>query len=689
MYESLIDALRRGAAAEALPAAYDAVGANPQDAVARRLLAAALQLNGDHETALATLDEALELTPDDAGLHVERAALLLKGRQLDEAEAALAKAVGLDPNQFLAYVMQGQLALGRGDIVEAERIARTAARIAPSHPQVAAIEGMVALRRGDADSALAILSQAAQSAPEDPTVRNALGFAYMAKGHFAFAEQCFRKQLEQQPDSVAVRAMIADLVRRQGRAVQAADEAAPLLQRDDVSPGLQRVVGELELEAKRPERALPLLKAAFAAIPTDLRTLRALVEAWRQAGEVEEAQRMLDAALAAHPDDDNLWRARLVFETFAGPEALAVIERWMEARPDHIPALMARAAVHDRLGETEEADAIAYQIAAIEPGQVQAELRILDRISQNDPTAAVARARELVARLEAPQSRLLFRQVLARCLDVAGERGEAVALWTALHADVAAQRLPLPPLTQVAAAALPAQPPVPDDTPGVLFVWGPPGSLVERVAAVLDVPQTPLRADRFGADPPHDPLQRYGTAQDLLDGRINGSDMVSQWRAALPARGVEGQQIFDWLLWWDNALVHAFSPHLPEALVLFVIRDPRDMFLDWLAFGAPHRFAIESLDAAAAWLAASLAQVADIQDRDPISHCIFRIDEIVDSPEGMAQAVGAILQAPLPSPASLGNAHFQAGRWRDFAEPLANAFATLTPVAVRLGYPEA
>jgi len=112
------------------------------------------------------------------------------------------------------------------------------------------------------------------------------------------------------------------------------------------------------------------------------------------------------------------------------------------------------------------------------------------------------------------------------------------------------------------------------------------------------------------------------------------------------------------------------------------------VFLDWLAFGAPHRFAIESPDAAAAWLAASLAQVADIQDRDPISHCILRVDELVDSPEDMAQAVGAILQTPLPSPSSLGNAHFQAGRWRDFAEPLAGAFATLTPVAVRLGYPE-
>jgi hypothetical protein len=32
--------------------------------------------------------------------------------------------------------------------------------------------------------------------------------------------------------------------------------------------------------------------------------------------------------------------------------------------------------------------------------------------------------------------------------------------------------------------------------------------------------------------------------------------------------------------------------------------------------------------------------------------------------------------------------NFAPGHWRAYAEPLANAFAALTPVAVRLGYPE-
>jgi tetratricopeptide (TPR) repeat protein len=687
MYESLIDALRRGAAAEALSAARDAVAANPNDAMAHRLLGAALHLSGDRAAALQAVDAALELAPDDAGLHVERAALLLGQRELDDAQAALAKAVGLDPNRFAAYIIQGQLALGRGEIDEADRIARLAARIAPTHPQVAAIQGMVALRRGEADHALAVLARAAQQAPEEPTLRNALGLAYIAKGHFAFAEQCFRQQLEQQPDSVPLRALIADLVRRQGRAAEAADEAAPLLQSDRVTPGLQRVIGELELEAGRNERALEPLKAAFAAMPRDLRTLRALVEAWRRHDATDEARATLDAALATHAEEDNLWRARLVFEPFAGPEALAIVERWMGARPDHIPALQARAAIHDVAGETEEADAIAYQIVAIEPGHAEAELRILDRLLRTDPSAAVARLRDLLGRAETDDARQVLRQLLGRCLDAAGETAAAAATWAALHAERVGQRLPLPPLTD-ALGELPPLAPLPESAPGVLWLWGPPGSLADRIAVNLNYAGGPVRIDRYGIQPPHDALQRYGAAQELLDGRLDGGFLINQWRATLPSRGITNGPVFDWLLWWDNALLHALRPHLPEAVLMFALRDPRDMLLDWLAHESAHRFAIESPEIAAQWLAAVLTQIAELVEGDLFPHRLLKLDEIAYDPAALAAAIGTALEIQLPALPALKGPQLAPGHWRAYAEPLAAAFATLTPVAVRLGYPE-
>ena len=52
--------------------------------------------------------------------------------------------------------------------------------------------------------------------------------------------------------------------------------------------------------------------------------------------------------------------------------------------------------------------------------------------------------------------------------------------------------------------------------------------------------------------------------------------------------------------------------------------------------------------------------------------------------------MGEALQTQVPDAGvgALGPARFPAGHWRAYAEPLAEAFAVLTPVALRLGYPE-
>jgi hypothetical protein len=245
----------------------------------------------------------------------------------------------------------------------------------------------------------------------------------------------------------------------------------------------------------------------------------------------------------------------------------------------------------------------------------------------------------------------------------------------------------LPPLTGVR-GELPPLAPLPDPAPGVLLLWGPPGSLVDRIALNFDYTGGPVRVDRYGPQPPTDPLQRYDTAQELLDGRLDGSVLVSQWRAALPARGIQDGQIFDWMVLWDNALLHALRPHLPEAVLMIALRDPRDMLLEWLAFDAPQRFALESPEVAARWLADSLAQVAELQEGDLFPHRLLKLDEIAYDPPALAAAIGQALEINLAPMPSLGIQHFAPGHWRAYAEPLAAAFALLAPVAVRLGYPE-
>ena len=61
---------------------------------------------------------------------------------------------------------------------------------------------------------------------------------------------------------------------------------------------------------------------------------------------------------------------------------------------------------------------------------------------------------------------------------------------------------------------------------------------------------------------------------------------------------------------------------------------------------------------------------------------------IRDSPKAVAAGMSEAMQWELPAPDSVGLMRFPAGHWREYAQVLAEPFALLAPVAVRLGYPE-
>jgi Flp pilus assembly protein TadD len=691
MQADILEALRRGATDDALSLARAATTAHPEDPQAHRALAMALRASGDGDAALASIDRAIALAPDDADLHFHRAGYLLHGSQFDAAQAALSQTVQLDPNQFGAYVMQAQLALMRGDVDEAERLARLAARVSPEHPWTRLLQGSVALERGDADTALVLLSQASKEAPEDAQIRYALGFAYLKKGHLAFAEQAFRSTLEKMPSTRGLRALLAELLRRQGRPDEAADELAPLLGDGNATPGLHRFAGELELTAGRHERALPLLRHALAAQPDDPRTLEALYEALLRNGDRELARNVFDAALATSPQAAVLWQARLAVEDAADPLALDVATRWLARMPGSLPALEANMALLGMRGDAEGAEALAHRIVALVPGHRLAQMRIVDRLVARDPEAGFAHIESLQAQAQDEDVRRELRSWLGQAQRRAGRLEDAVATWTRLHVDAAARSLPLPEPTTSDAALPPMVAPA-VDAPAVAFLAGAPGSGIERLAAVLAGTVPAFRSDRFDAGrAPDDLLQNFHAAARLAAGELDAATLAQDWRAHLPARGVANGEVIDWLLWWDNALLPMLRTQLPQANVLIALRDPRDMLLDWLAFGARLQLRVESPLQMAQWLARHLEHVAVLHERSPVLYALVKMDEIHADGNAIAAALGAALRASIaPPPAGLfGPPHFAAGQWREFAGVLAEPFALLVPVAQRLGYPDA
>lgn len=690
MQEQILEALRRGDHPAAVDAARSYAAQAPDDAQAHRLLALALRSAGDADGARGSIERAIALDPGDARLHLEHAGLLLGARDLEGAGQALDASIGLDPNAFPAYVMQAQLAMGRNDLDEASRLARLAGRVAPDHPALKALLGTLELRRGNADDAMKLLAAAAEGAPDDPVVVHALGFAYLAKGHLAFAEQAFRKLLELAPEAAMVRLLVAQLQLRQGRPADATAELAPLLEDPaTATPEMRRIAGEFQLAAGRPDLALPLLREAMAAMPGEPRTMVAIGEAWRRLGDAEDARRSLDAAIAADPGNNALWRARLAFEPAQGPGGAELIARWREQLPDSPDVIEAEMLLHASEGRAAEMEAAARRLLERVPGHLRAEMRVIDAVLLRDPAEAVQRLEALAARVPDAAGSGPLGAWLGLAHHRAGNHGQALEHWQRLHAGRAPERLPLTQPSPAPERWPDPAPPAPGAAPAA-FLVGLPGSLVERAGQVLATALPTFRGDRFGTEPPADLFQDITALPRIVAGEHDAAAVAASWRAALPARGIDGA-VVDQLPWWDHAYAAVMRAAMPEALLLVPLRDPRDMLLDWLAFGSPTPFALESAEAGATWLAGVLDQVATLHEQDLVPHRLLRLDESAEDPAAMSAQLGEALGIGLPGlPAdAFGPPRFAAGAWRDYADLLAGPFARLAGVARRLGYPDA
>ncbi|TDK23854.1 tetratricopeptide repeat protein [Luteimonas aestuarii] len=694
MQEQIFDALRRGAHDEALDAARAAVAAEPNASQPQLWLAMALKAAGRHDEAIAAIDHGIALSPEDADLHVHRAGLLLGARDLQAAQSALAQAVTLDPNQFGAYVMQAHLALAEGKPEEAERLSKLAARLAPEHPWSLALDGTLALHRGDADTALSLSTRALEMAPDDARVLLAAGLAYRQKGHHAFAEQMFRRLLDSEGAGPGSRLLLVQTMQVQRRPEDALEALQPLLKGDAPAHGLLRLAGELALQSGRTEEGMASLRRVLQQVPDDEPALFALMQAWRMTGDTEDARRTLEDALAKAPASALLWRARLAVEdTQDGADG--IVDRWNTAAPGHVGALEARMQQHRRRGELDAAEAVAQRILAEMPGNALAHGLVVDRLHARDPGAAIDYVDNLLSQAGGDAAKEQLLVWLGALEDSAGRYAQAVARWTMLAELRRPAQLPLTPVS-----LLPDKVPAGDwpawDTGGdagnasrdlqTLFLWGPPGSCVEYVATQLSAFDG-FRADRMSAAAPGDGFQRFASIDQLSSGELSGAMVADEWRKSLEARGIAGEHVIDWLVWWDNALLRALRPHFPAAGVVFVVRDPRDMLLQWLARGSPMQFSVPSPLLAAQWMSAVLSQMADTVAQPLFRSVLLKIDGI----EGDAAAIGVRLsealglQVPVvPVAADI----LPAGHWRKYAEALAEPFAVLTPIAKQLGYPE-
>jgi len=302
---------------------------------------------------------------------------------------------------------------------------------------------------------------------------------------------------------------------------------------------------------------------------------------------------------------------------------------------------------------------------------------------RDNPEAALDRLSALAQRASSPEAQRMVLAWIGLVSDRLGRYAEAAEAFTRMAQIVPPLKtLPMPYAARD----------VPEIGAEGRLLWAPVGARIEPVLnALAPVLGARLLADRNQPSPARD--DGFGAFRAEPGTEYAGS--AFSWRTGVQALGLQPAEAVDWLPQWDGYTAAALAGTELTALII----DPRDALINWLVFGSAQSYVfLPKIPQSAKWLAAGLYALAETIDHGPQTVHVIRID----APETDALAIAAQLQSALATDAApdasvlatpvlaLGGMpnRFPAGHWRNYRDAFAEAFAVLTPLSVRLGYPQ-
>lgn len=683
MLQPIQDALRRNDLDTAIRLAREALVSLPSSPDLLHLLAVGLLNKGAQAEGEDALAQAIALAPHRGGFLVTRGELAFARQQYESALQDLSAAVRLDPNLLAAYVGLARLELMRGEHDTAEAHVKYARRINPDHPALLRVETALAVGRGDLDAALSASNRAVQLQPNNPELHLELAMVYQRRGVPAVAAQALRNALRLAPGMRTAERMLVSVLLDAHEPREAHDLLVKILNREPNDAGGWGLLGGIALGLGNAGGCEQATLQSLAIEPEQPALIGRLMELWARAQAAPRARAALDALLQRHPHSTALWNARFSLDALS-PEGQDVLERWRAAQPDSLDVREAAAQRALSLGDLQQAESLAAEVLARDPQRVGASLVMVRTERERDPESALQR---LAALAQRPLSFDLKRSVASlrgQLLDGLGRFDEALAVWLGVYAIESDQSLPGLPLP----GFLPAGPALAADAPRgaeARLFWPLPGTPVVPTLESLGA-LAPFLLDRFSSQDRADGL---GPLRPDI-GHHGEQGAEAPWREHLRSRGLEPAGVVDVLPHVDPELLSA----LPDARLLVLMGDPRELLLNWIAFGSLQGYLMLSPELTARWYAQALAPLQARLAAAPERTHLLRIEALKEAPREALQQAAAFLgldgepadYLPAKRP-SMDRFELPAERWRQYAQgPLAEAFEILAPVAEALGY---
>ena len=683
MSELITSALKRGDSQKALELAKSLVDQSPDHSDSYYWLALASQQSNEKSKALEAIDKAIALAPNRNEYVMVRSVILLDDQDFNVAQSGLMDTLALNPNQLNAYVGLIHIAIAQRNIVEAKRLLKLAERVNADDGNVIVAAGAIAHAEGDIDTALKYFTTASEINPNNPLALSNMGLCFLHKNMPAFAEQSLKRANELAPNNVGIlRALVQSQIDQEDFvSVEATVSNLLQLKPEDISSLSLRA--KLRRNNQDFQGALTDVENLYRLQPNEVNTLRQLCTLLIQLNRLDEARNAIELALDSNLKNDDYWQLRHSFETSLSVRNNSVIKDWLTQLPNSPYANEALAVYLEMAGELNAAKDAAEKALSITESLPLAQFVKLRQEIRDEPKAALARAQKLTQFAVSNEAQRMLLGWLGIIHDRLNEYEQAASTFMQMaQYEKLAKSLPL-----LVSEHQTADPKITGQ-----LLWSPVGARVERVFNILaPVLGNQLLVDRNQPSPAR--LDGFGPFRFAPDSEQAGTAI--RWQAGVKALGIEPEEAVDWIPQWD-----AYTDAALDGAKLVVLSiDPRDAFLNWMVFDNAQAYIfLPNIQESAEWLALVFEAVADTLQRKNQNAHLVKLDDMDTNASEICNALteslklsvvpnAEILAKPIMALGGMAN-QFPTGHWRNYQPFFAEAFARLTPVAVRLGYSE-
>lgn len=262
---------------------------------------------GFYSGALEPLQSSLRLAPDSFESNYNLGLTLLKLGRAQEAEARLNKALALEPDSVEVNKLLAILYVDQNRNAEAIERLRVANRVSPNDPRVLALLGQQYLAGHYVTQAIPCLVQAIKLNANDPSLRYLLIEAYEEQHDYPNAVSAAQEAVGRFPNDARAVYELGQQLANLGDYKRARPYAEKAVAMQPSFAEAQDLMGDIEAKDGQYEAALENFNKAKSLDPKNAAALRGVAENLIRLRRFPEALAELKQAVAAQPDDSDLY----------------------------------------------------------------------------------------------------------------------------------------------------------------------------------------------------------------------------------------------------------------------------------------------------------------------------------------------------------------------------------------------